>query len=71
MKDKAVAGRRMACAADLIPLPKRRGGCIWTKRPTRCMRSWTWRGGDHHRNAAGDPRSQQRSDVCDRSGEVT
>jgi hypothetical protein len=32
MKDKAVVAPLDARAANFIPLPKRRGGCIWTKR---------------------------------------
>ena len=32
MKDKAVSGPIEARSANFIPLPKRRGGTIWTKR---------------------------------------
>src|SRR3954447_19494697 len=32
MKDKAVAGPLDDRSKNFIPLPKRRGGCIWTKR---------------------------------------
>jgi len=32
MKDKAVVAPLDARSANFIPLPKRRGGCIWTKR---------------------------------------
>jgi hypothetical protein len=32
MKDKTVAAPLDARSANFIPLPKRRGGCIWTKR---------------------------------------
>jgi hypothetical protein len=32
LKDKAVAGPLDARSDNFIPLPKRRGGCIWTKR---------------------------------------
>jgi hypothetical protein len=32
MKDKAVTAPLDARAKNFIPLPKRRGGCIWTKR---------------------------------------
>ena len=32
MKDKTVAAPLEARSANFIPLPKRRGGCIWTKR---------------------------------------
>jgi hypothetical protein len=32
MKDKAVVAPLDARAKNFIPLPKRRGGCIWTKR---------------------------------------
>jgi hypothetical protein len=32
MKDKTVHGPLDARSANFIPLPKRRGGCIWTKR---------------------------------------
>jgi hypothetical protein len=35
MKDKAVVAPLDARAANFIPLPKRRGGCIWTKRPNK------------------------------------
>jgi hypothetical protein len=32
MKDKAIVEPLDARAKNFIPLPKRRGGCIWTKR---------------------------------------
>ena len=32
LKDKAQSGPLDARSANFIPLPKRRGGCIWTKR---------------------------------------
>ncbi len=32
MKDKAVVAPLDARSRNFIPLPKRRGGCIWTKR---------------------------------------
>jgi len=32
MKDKAVVAPLDARSKNFIPLPKRRGGCIWTKR---------------------------------------
>ncbi len=32
MKDKTITGPLDARSANFIPLPKRRGGCIWTKR---------------------------------------
>ena len=32
MQDKATTGPLDARSANFIPLPKRRGGCIWTKR---------------------------------------
>ena len=32
MSDKAVAGPIERRSRNFIPLPKRRGGCIWTKR---------------------------------------
>lgn len=35
MKDKAVAGPIEDRSSNFIPLPKRRGGCIWTKRPNK------------------------------------
>lgn len=35
MKDKAVAGPIEARSSNFIPLPKRRGGRIWTKRPNK------------------------------------
>lgn len=35
MKDKAVSGPIEARSANFIPLPKRRGGQIWTKRPNK------------------------------------
>jgi hypothetical protein len=35
MGDKAVAGPIEARSANFIPLPKRRGGRIWTKRPNK------------------------------------
>lgn len=35
MKDKAVTGPLDARSANFIELPKRRGGCIWTKRPNK------------------------------------
>ena len=35
MKDKSVRSPLDARSANFIPLPKRRGGCIWTKRPNK------------------------------------
>ena len=35
MKDKAVAGPIETRSANFKELPKRRGGCIWTKRPNK------------------------------------
>lgn len=35
MKDKAVAEPIEARSANFKELPKRRGGCIWTKRPNK------------------------------------
>ena len=35
MKDKAVAGPIEKRSRNFIPLPKRRGGQIWTKRPNK------------------------------------
>jgi hypothetical protein len=35
MKDKVVAGPIEDRTSNFIPLPKRRGGCIWTKRPNK------------------------------------
>jgi len=35
MKDKSVAAPLEARSANFIPLPKRRGGQIWTKRPNK------------------------------------
>ena len=35
MKDKAVAGPIATRSANFKELPKRRGGCIWTKRPNK------------------------------------
>lgn len=35
MKDKTVAAPVEARSENFIPLPKRRGGCIWTKRPNK------------------------------------
>ena len=35
MKDKSVAAPLEARAANFKELPKRRGGCIWTKRPNK------------------------------------
>lgn len=35
MKDDAVAGPLAARSKNFIPLPKRRGGQIWTKRPNK------------------------------------
>ena len=32
LADKSVSGPLDARSANFIPLPKRRGGCIWTKR---------------------------------------
>jgi hypothetical protein len=32
LTDKAVSGPLDARSVNFIPLPKRRGGCIWTKR---------------------------------------
>jgi hypothetical protein len=35
MKDKVIAGPIEARSSNFIPLPKRRGGQIWTKRPNK------------------------------------
>ncbi len=35
MKDKGVAAPLDAQSANFKALPKRRGGCIWTKRPNK------------------------------------
>ena len=35
MKDKSVAGPIAKRSRNFIPLPKRRGGQIWTKRPNK------------------------------------
>jgi hypothetical protein len=35
LKDKSVAAPLEARSANFIPLPKRRGGQIWTKRPNK------------------------------------
>jgi hypothetical protein len=35
MKDKAVSGPIEKRSRNFIPLPKRRGGAIWTKRPNK------------------------------------
>ena len=35
MEDRKVAGPIEDRSANFIPLPKRRGGCIWTKRPNK------------------------------------
>ncbi len=35
MKDKSIKSPLDARSANFIPLPKRRGGCIWTKRPNK------------------------------------
>jgi hypothetical protein len=35
MKDRAIYEPLDARSANFIPLPKRRGGCIWTKRPNK------------------------------------
>ena len=35
MKDKSVVAPLAARSANFIPLPKRRGGQIWTKRPNK------------------------------------
>ncbi|MEO6437279.1 MAG: hypothetical protein ABIP55_16170 [Tepidisphaeraceae bacterium] len=35
MQDKTVVGPLEARSANFIELPKRRGGCIWTKRPNK------------------------------------
>jgi len=35
MKDKTVVEPLAARSKNFIPLPKRRGGCIWTKRPNK------------------------------------
>jgi hypothetical protein len=32
LRDEAISGPIEAREANFIPLPKRRGGCIWTKR---------------------------------------
>src|SRR5256885_353908 len=35
MQDKSVARPLDIRSGNFIPLPKRRGGCIWTKRPNK------------------------------------
>ena len=35
MKDKAISGPIAARSANFKPIPKRRGGRIWTKRPNK------------------------------------
>ena len=35
LKDKAVSSPIAARSRNFIELPKRRGGCIWTKRPNK------------------------------------
>jgi hypothetical protein len=35
MKDRGVTDPIDARTRNFIPLPKRRGGCIWTKRPNK------------------------------------
>lgn len=35
MKDAKICGPLEQRAANFIPLPKRRGGCIWTKYPNK------------------------------------
>jgi hypothetical protein len=35
MKDRAIFGPLDERSSNFIPLPKRRGGCIWTKRPNK------------------------------------
>jgi hypothetical protein len=35
LQDKSVAAPLEARSANFIELPKRRGGCIWTKRPNK------------------------------------
>ncbi len=35
MKDKAISGPIELRSRNFIPLPKRRGGCIWTKYPNK------------------------------------
>src|SRR3954465_6491677 len=35
LADKTVAGPLDDRSKNFIPLPKRRGGCIWTKRPNK------------------------------------
>ena len=35
MSDRAVARPIEERSANFVPLPKRRGGCIWTKRPNK------------------------------------
>ena len=35
LKDKTHSSPLDARSANFIPLPKRRGGCIWTKRPNK------------------------------------
>ena len=35
MKDKAISGPIAARSSNFKPLPKRRGGRIWTKRPNK------------------------------------
>ena len=35
LKDKTHTNLLEARSANFIPLPKRRGGCIWTKRPNK------------------------------------
>ncbi len=41
LADKAVAAPLDARSANFVPLPKRRGGCIWTKRPNKVHPSLT------------------------------
>src|SRR4051812_48450072 len=35
MKDKSVAAPIEERSANFVEIPKRRGGCIWTKRPNK------------------------------------
>ena len=41
LKDKAVSGPIDERSANFKELPKRRGGCIWTKRPNKVHPSLT------------------------------
>jgi hypothetical protein len=39
MKDRAISGPLEARSSNFKELPKRRGGCIWTKRPNKIFPS--------------------------------